>query len=88
MATLSAKVFKHHKKTDGTYNVKMCIHHNKVRVFMDTEHYVTEKKLDKIFKIKDTTQEYKIGYYITLHNQRLYITTMLVGLGASNENVS
>ena len=26
MATLSAKVFKHHKKTDGTFNVKVCIH--------------------------------------------------------------
>lgn len=55
MATLSAKVFRHHKKADGTYNVKVCIHHNDKRVFMDTEHYVTAKKLDKNLKIKDST---------------------------------
>jgi integrase len=55
MATLSAKVFKHHKKTDGTFNVKVCIHHNNKRVYMDTEHYVTDKKLDKSLRIKDTT---------------------------------
>jgi len=55
MATLSAKVYRHHKKADGTYNVKVCIHHNRKRVFMDTEHYVTDKKLDKNLKIKDTT---------------------------------
>jgi hypothetical protein len=55
MATLSAKVFKHHKKADGTFNVKVCIDHNSKRVYMDTEHYVTDKKLDKNLKIKDTT---------------------------------
>ncbi|HEY2583637.1 MAG TPA: site-specific integrase [Mucilaginibacter sp.] len=53
MATLSAKVYKHHKKADGTYNVKVCIHHNTKRVFIDTEHYVTERKLDKSLRIKD-----------------------------------
>lgn len=26
MATVSAKVYEHHKKTDGTYNVKICYH--------------------------------------------------------------
>lgn len=53
MATLSAKVYRHHKKADGTYNVKICIYHNLTRVFIDTEHYVTEKKLTKELKIKD-----------------------------------
>jgi hypothetical protein len=41
MATISAKVFKHHKKADGTYNVKICIYHKKERVYIDTVHYVT-----------------------------------------------
>jgi hypothetical protein len=54
MATLSAKVYKHHKKADGTYNVKICIYHNSSRVFIDTEHYVTDKKLTKTLLIKDT----------------------------------
>ncbi|WP_183563066.1 hypothetical protein [Mucilaginibacter sp. SP1R1] len=54
MATLSAKVFKHHKKADGTYNVKIYIYHNSVRSYMDTEHYVTDKQLKKDLQIKDT----------------------------------
>lgn len=53
MATVSAKVFKHHKKADGTYNVKICIYHKKERVYIDTVHYVTQKKLTSIFTIKD-----------------------------------
>ena len=53
MATLSAKVYKHHKKADGTYNVKICIYHNSSRVFIDTEHYVTDKKLTKTLSVKD-----------------------------------
>ncbi|MEO6521899.1 MAG: phage integrase SAM-like domain-containing protein [Mucilaginibacter sp.] len=53
MATISPKVFKHHKKADGTYNVKICIYHNDERVFIDTDHYVTGKKLTSDYKIKD-----------------------------------
>jgi hypothetical protein len=53
MATITPKVFKHHKKADGTYNVKICIYHKKERVDIDTVHYITEKKLTSIFTIKD-----------------------------------
>jgi hypothetical protein len=53
MATISSKIFRHHKKTDGTYNVKICIYHKKERVYIDTPHYLTEKKLTSIFTIKD-----------------------------------
>jgi hypothetical protein len=53
MATVSSKVFRHHKKADGTYNVKICIYHKKERVYVDTVHYLTEKKLTSIFTIKD-----------------------------------
>jgi hypothetical protein len=31
MATVSAKVFKHHQKSDGTFNVKICLYHKGVR---------------------------------------------------------
>src|ERR1700709_1638931 len=54
MATLSAKIFKHHKKADGTYNVKICVSHKNLRRYIDTERYVTNKKLSKDFSIKDT----------------------------------
>lgn len=53
MATLSAKIFKHHKKADGTYNVKICIYHQEERVFIDTVHYVVDKQLTKDLKLKD-----------------------------------
>ena len=53
MATISAKVFEHHKKSDGTYNVKICVQHKRLRKYLDTNHYVVKKQLTKDFKIKD-----------------------------------
>ncbi|TWI15507.1 site-specific integrase [Sphingobacterium siyangense] len=54
MATVSAKVYEHHKKSDGTYNVKICVYHKGERRFLDTNHYVVQKQLTKTKKIKDT----------------------------------
>ncbi|WP_313491387.1 site-specific integrase [Sphingobacterium multivorum] len=54
MATVSAKVYEHHKKSDGTYNVKICVYHKGERKFLDTNHYVVQKQLTKDKKIKDT----------------------------------
>ena len=53
MATVSAKVYEHHKKADGTYNVKICVHHKSERKFIDTNHFVVKKQLTKDLKIKD-----------------------------------
>ena len=53
MATVSAKVYEHHKKADGTYNVKICVYHKDERKFLDTNHYVVNKQLTKDYKIKD-----------------------------------
>lgn len=53
MATVSAKVFEHHKKTDGTYNVKICVQHKRLRKYLDTTHFVVRKQLTKDFKVKD-----------------------------------
>ena len=53
MATVSAKVFEHHKKTDGTYNVKISVHHKGQRKYIDTVHYVVKKQLTAKMKIKD-----------------------------------
>ncbi|PPL02462.1 site-specific integrase [Parapedobacter indicus] len=54
MATVSAKVYEHHKKADDTYNVKICVHHKSERKFIDTNHYVVKKQLTKDYKIKDS----------------------------------
>jgi hypothetical protein len=45
MSTLHVKVFKHHKKGDGTYNVKIELYHRK-QVYLDTDHYVSDKQLN------------------------------------------
>ena len=61
MATVNAKIYKHHqKKTDGTYNVKICVTHKKVRRFIDTEHFLVKKQLTSKLKIKDTFIQGKI----------------------------
>jgi len=53
MATVSAKVFEHHKKADGTYNVKICIQHKSQRRYIDTVHYVVKKQLTSKLCLKD-----------------------------------
>jgi hypothetical protein len=53
MATLSAKILKHHKKADGTYNVKICVAHKDEKAFLDTPHFVTDKQIKTDLTIKD-----------------------------------
>jgi hypothetical protein len=53
MATVCAKVFKHHKKEDGTYNVKIRVFHKNVSRYIDTEHFVSDKQLTKKLELKD-----------------------------------
>jgi len=53
MATVSAKVFAHHQKLDGTFNVKVCLYHKRVRKYIDTVHYVSKRQLDGGYHIKD-----------------------------------
>jgi len=36
MANVSAKIYEHHKKVDGTYNVKICVYHKGKRKYIDT----------------------------------------------------
>jgi integrase len=51
--TVIHKVFKHHKKDDGTYNVKCVIYHNKSRSFVSTPYSVTDRQLYPDLTIKD-----------------------------------
>lgn len=53
MSTVSVKIFEHHKKADGTYNVKICVHHKSQRKYIDTSHYVVKKQLTAKMTIKD-----------------------------------
>jgi len=60
MATVCAKVFKHHLKTDGSYNVKIRIFHKNEKKYIDTEHYVTVKQLFKNLSIKDQVVHFDV----------------------------
>ncbi len=57
MATVCAKILKHHLKADGTYNVKIRVTHKNEKRYIDTEHYVTEKQLTKKMILKDPIVE-------------------------------
>lgn len=47
MATVEAKVFAHHYKNDGTWNVKIRVFHKTQVRFIHTEHYVSDKQIKK-----------------------------------------
>ncbi len=51
--TVKAMVFKHHRKVDGSYNVKIILLHEGKRKYLDTSHFVVKKQLTKDYKIKD-----------------------------------
>jgi hypothetical protein len=54
MATVDAVVLSHHRKADGTYNVKFRVSHKGIKRYIDTEHFVSDRQLDRKGKIKDT----------------------------------
>jgi len=53
MATVNAVVYEHHKKADGTYNVKIKIFHQKKRAHIETTHFVSAKQLTPKLQVKD-----------------------------------
>ena len=53
MITVKSTVLKHHKKADGTYNVKIRVTQNRVSRYLDTNHFVGIKQLNKSLEIKD-----------------------------------
>ena len=50
--TFKAVVYAHHKKTDGTYNVKIRVTHNRQRKHIATNILVTKEELTRGLKIK------------------------------------
>ena len=74
MATVSAKVYEHHKKKDGTYNVKIIIYHQDDRKHIDTTHFVSKRQLTPDFEIKDKFLNKIIED--TLNDHRTTISTL------------
>jgi integrase len=53
MATIKEVVLKHHKKEDGTYNIKYRLTHNRKVTYINTNYFVGETQLKKDLTIKD-----------------------------------
>lgn len=53
MATIKEVVLKHHKKEDGTYNIKYRLTHNRKITYINTNYFADEKQLKKDFSVKD-----------------------------------
>jgi hypothetical protein len=60
MATFKAVVLAHHKKEDGTYNVKIRVTHNRVTRYIKTNIFVAKNDLTKGMKIKNEAVNYEI----------------------------
>lgn len=51
--TVSAIIYDHFKKKDETYNVKIRLSHKRKRTFINTQHYVSKRQIDKGLNITD-----------------------------------
>lgn len=52
MATFKAEVYKHQKKADGTWNVKIRVTHNRQKKYLSTPIYVKADDITRSFKLK------------------------------------
>lgn len=53
MTTFKAEVYSHQKRSDGTYNIKIRITHNRVKKYLPTPFYVKQEDLTRKFKLKN-----------------------------------
>ena len=54
MPTFKAEVYEHHRRGDGTYNIKIRVTHNRKKRYLATPWYVTREDLTRGFKLKNT----------------------------------
>ncbi|HEY2580335.1 MAG TPA: phage integrase SAM-like domain-containing protein [Mucilaginibacter sp.] len=71
MATIKEVVLKHHKKEDGTYNIKYRLTHNRKITYINTNHFVSEKQLKKDFSVRDKFLISVISTEIAKYRMRL-----------------
>ncbi|WP_183573703.1 phage integrase SAM-like domain-containing protein [Mucilaginibacter sp. X5P1] len=71
MSTIKEVVLKHHKKEDGTYNIKYRLTHNRKITYINTNHFVGEKQLKKDFTVKDKFLLSVISTYIAKYRMKL-----------------
>jgi len=75
MATVCVKILPHHLKADGTYNVKIRITQKKVKRYIDTEHFVTQKQLTKKLTLKDPFIEQQLNILVIKYRQEIALVS-------------
>lgn len=53
MATFKATVLSHHKKEDGTWNIKIRVTHNRLSRYISTPYYVDKSDMTRTLKLKN-----------------------------------
>lgn len=71
MASLYYKIFKHHQKKDGTYNVKICLTHKGKQVYYSTPHHASPGQLKRDLSIKDSDLLSDVMADVSRMNDRL-----------------
>ena len=70
--TVGIKIHKHHKKADGTYNVKIRVAHKGEKKHINTPHFVVDKQTGICMIIKDKLCPEKVPTSL-LKGQRLIL---------------
>ena len=71
MATIDIVVLKHHKKGDGTFNIKYRLSHLKKHKYIPTNFFITQKGLDKKMNVKDANVLLALEPKLTKYRQRI-----------------
>lgn len=51
MATISWVIFKHHKKQDGTFKLKIRVYHNGMTVYIPTPIFTYDSSIQSYFSV-------------------------------------
>ena len=83
MATFKAEVYKHQKRSDGTWNVKIRVTHNREKKYLSTSIYVKPDDITRSFKLKknitDKTDKMIEEYEAICADLGLRLKTMSMG---------
>lgn len=83
MATFKAEVYKHQKRSDGTWNVKIRVTHNREKKYLSTSIYVKPDDITRSFKLKknitDKTDKMIEEYEAICSDLGLRLKTMPIG---------
>jgi len=64
MATIKAVVHRHHKKDDGTYNVKVRVTHKRKVAYIATPFFIVRSELNRKFEIVDDLVNTEVSNYV------------------------